>query len=113
MTPPLIRFNQLSLSFSSDQGRVRAVQDVTFDVQPGQTVGIVGESGSGKTTLGMALLRLTASKGEIKFTDKILPGSDCAAMRPLRAKCQTVYQDPYAALPHRLSVERFTGEGLE
>ena len=50
MTPPLIRFNQLSLSFSSDQGRVRAVQDVTFDVQPGQTVGIVGESGCGKAS---------------------------------------------------------------
>ncbi|WP_157962088.1 ATP-binding cassette domain-containing protein, partial [Rahnella sp. NRRL B-41462] len=83
MTQPLIRFNQLSLSFSSDQGRVRAVQDVTFDVQAGQTVGIVGESGCGKSVTAMSLMGLLPPQAaRIDGGEILFQGRDLLKLRP-------------------------------
>ena len=108
-----VHFPRQKNFFGKTKEWVKAVDGVSVTCRAGQTVGIVGESGSGKTTLGLAMLRLTASQGEIKFHDKIISGYDRDDMRPLRAKMQIVFQDPYGALSPRMSVGLIIGEGLE
>ncbi|WP_431857041.1 ABC transporter ATP-binding protein [Azospirillum sp.] len=92
---------------------VRAVDGVSVDVREGHTVGVVGESGSGKTTLGLALLRLHASQGAIRFDGKDIQGLSAGEVRPLRREMQVVFQDPYGSLSPRLSVGQIVGEGLK
>ncbi|MDF2973814.1 MAG: microcin transporter ATP-binding protein [Microvirga sp.] len=92
---------------------VRAVDGIDVTVREGHTVGVVGESGSGKTTLGLALLRLHASQGAIRFDGKDIQGWQAARMRPLRRQMQVVFQDPYGSLSPRLSVAQIIGEGLK
>lgn len=92
---------------------VKAVDDINVKIRKGHTVGVVGESGSGKTTLGLALLRLTASTGEITFDGQNINTLNRAAMRPLRSRMQVVFQDPYASLSPRMSVSQIIGEGLD
>ena len=58
MSEPLVTFNQLSVSFAAEQGRVRAVQEVSFAIKAGQTIGVVGESGCGKSVTAMSLMGL-------------------------------------------------------
>ena len=92
---------------------VKAVQDVSFQLRQGETLGIVGESGSGKTTIGLALLKLLQSQGEIRFLDKRVDHLNQKEFRPLRRKLQIVFQDPYGSLSPRMSVAQIIGEGLE
>jgi len=98
-------------------GKIResfhAVQDVSFSVRAGETLGIVGESGSGKTTIGHALLKLTGATGGIR-----LDGTDLGAMnqkqfRPWRRRVQIVFQDPFGSLSPRMSVAEIIREGLD
>ncbi|QCN96406.1 ABC transporter ATP-binding protein [Azospirillum argentinense] len=91
---------------------VRAVDGVSVNVRQGHTVGVVGESGSGKTTLGLALLRLHASEGAIRFDGKDIQGWQAKKLRGLRREMQVVFQDPYGSLSPRLSVGQIIGEGL-
>ena len=91
---------------------VRAVDGIDVRVREGHTVGVVGESGSGKTTLGLALLRLVASKGAIRFNGRDIQGLSGAAVRPLRREMQIVFQDPYGSLSPRLSIGQIVEEGL-
>ena len=91
---------------------VRAVDGITLDIRPGQTVGVVGESGSGKTTLGLALLRLIQSTGAIRFNGQPIDGMAANDIRPLRKEMQIVFQDPYGSLSPRLSVAQIIEEGL-
>ncbi|OYD85977.1 ABC transporter ATP-binding protein [Azospirillum brasilense] len=91
---------------------VRAVDGVSVNVRQGHTVGVVGESGSGKTTLGLALLRLHASEGAIRFDGKDIQGWQAKKLRSLRREMQVVFQDPYGSLSPRLSVGQIIGEGL-
>jgi microcin C transport system ATP-binding protein len=93
-------------------GHVKAVDGVSVVVREGQTVGVVGESGSGKTTLGLALLRLQASQGQIRFGGRDIQGVAARALRPLRREMQVVFQDPFSALSPRMSVAQIVGEGL-
>jgi microcin C transport system ATP-binding protein len=93
-------------------GHVKAVDGVSVTVREGQTVGVVGESGSGKTTLGLALLRLQASQGQIRFGGRDIQGVAARALRPLRREMQVVFQDPFSALSPRMSVAQIVGEGL-
>ena len=93
-------------------GHVKAVDGVTVRVREGQTVGVVGESGSGKTTLGMALLRLVASDGPIRFEGRAVDGLGSRDLRPLRREMQVVFQDPYSSLSPRLSVFQIVEEGM-
>ncbi len=100
--------------FRTHTGDVKAVDDVSFTVEPGTTVGLVGESGSGKTTSGRALLKLIpATSGEVLFEGKnILPMSG-GAYRPLRRQMQMIFQDPFGSLNPRLSIIQIVGEALE
>ncbi|NYZ14793.1 ABC transporter ATP-binding protein [Azospirillum sp. RWY-5-1] len=91
---------------------VRAVDGVSLSVREGHTVGVVGESGSGKTTLGLALLRLHASQGAIRFDGKDIQGWTPKRLRPLRRQMQVVFQDPFGSLSPRMSVGQIIGEGL-
>ncbi len=91
---------------------VKAVDGVSVSVREGQTLGVVGESGSGKTTLGLALLRLLASEGAIRFEGRRLDGVPGKTLRPLRKFMQIVFQDPFGSLSPRLSVGEIVEEGL-
>jgi len=93
---------------------VKAVDDVSFIVEPGTTVGLVGESGSGKTTVGRTILKLTpATSGEIFFDGKnILPMSE-GEFRPLRREIQMIFQDPFGSLNPRMTILNIVGEALE
>jgi microcin C transport system ATP-binding protein len=93
-------------------GHVKAVDGVSLTVREGQTVGVVGESGSGKTTLGLALLRLQACRGRIRFAGRDLQALSGRALRPLRREMQVVFQDPFGALSPRMSIAQIVGEGL-
>ncbi len=76
-------------------------------------MGIVGESGSGKTTLGLALLRLTAAQGRIRFAGRDIVALTPRQLRPLRREMQIVFQDPFSSLSPRLSVAQIVEEGLK
>ena len=93
---------------------VKAVDDVSFTIEPGTTVGLVGESGSGKTTIGRALLKLIpATAGEVIYEgNSILPLSE-GEFRSYRRRMQMIFQDPFGSLNPRLSIFQIIGEALE
>jgi len=94
-------------------GRFTAVQDIDFDLAPGETLGVIGESGSGKTTLALAVLGLVPAEGEIDIDGMRWSEADRARRRRLRREIQVVFQDPLSSLSPRLTVEEIVGEGLE
>ena len=93
-------------------GHVRAVDGVSIDVHAGETVGLVGELGSGKTTMAMAVLRLERSVGRIVFEGQDISEMHRRRLRPLRARMQIVFQDPFGSLSPRLPVGEIVAEGL-
>jgi len=93
-------------------GHVKAVNDATFSVRAGETVGIVGESGSGKTTLALAVLRLIASEGQIAFEGNDIRQWSVKELRRLRKDMQIVFQDPYGSLSPRMTCFQIIAEGL-
>ena len=109
---PLLEVNHLRKTFplkKSITGKVLselvAVEDVSFTLRPGETLGIVGESGCGKTTLGRTILKLyPANGGQILFDGKDITNYTKAQMRPIRTDMQIIFQDPYSSLPPRSTV---------
>lgn len=96
------------------KGVTRAVNGISFDIRPGETLGLVGESGSGKSTTGRLLLRLIeATGGSCVFDGKDVFSLDKGSLRGLRREMQIVFQDPYGAFNPRMTVGRIIGEGLE
>ena len=92
---------------------VRAVEDVTFDIFPGETLGLVGESGCGKTTVGRLILRLEEpTAGEIRFDGIDLVNAGPAELKAMRRKVQVIFQDPYSSLNPRMTVGQIIGEPL-
>lgn len=99
-------------------GEVRAVDDISFSVRKGETLGIVGESGSGKTTAARSILRaLAPTSGEVWFDSDLLGRIDLSklsdrALKPLRREMQMVFQDPFSSLNPRMTVGDIVGEPL-
>jgi microcin C transport system ATP-binding protein len=94
-------------------GETHAVQNASFTIRAGETVGIVGESGSGKSSLGYALLRLIASTGPIVFLGTRIDPLTRKQLLPMRADMQLVFQDPYSSLNPRMTVGDIVAEGLK
>lgn len=109
---PLLSIRHLTVSFPAEKkflGKpkkwIHAVQDVSFDIFPGETVGLVGESGCGKTTLGRTILRLQeASSGSVLLLGKELLQQPVKAFQPHRRDLQIVFQDPYSSLNPRIRI---------
>ena len=94
-------------------GTVRAVDDVTFRVVRGETLGLVGESGCGKTTIARTVVRLTTpTEGHILFDGRNLDSLNTKDLRKMRPKMQMIFQDPYSSLNPRMNVGRLIGEPL-
>ena len=92
---------------------VKAVEDISFTIKPGETVGLVGESGSGKTTAGRAILRLIEpTDGEVIFNGVDVTKLSKGQMREMRKEMQIIFQDPYASLNPRMTVGDIIGEAL-
>ncbi len=99
--------------FSRTVGYVKAVDDVSFDIAPGKTLGLVGESGCGKTTVGRTLLRLIpATAGEVRFRGADFFAYKGEALRKLRRHMQIVFQDPVSSLNPRMTIGNIIGEPL-
>ena len=108
MSEPLVEVKNLKMYFPVRSGfktlQLKAVDDVSFEVGEGETLGLVGESGCGKTTVGRTLLRLyEPTAGEIRFNGEPVTNKNITAMRK---QMQMVFQDPYSSLDPRMTVQR-------
>lgn len=99
--------------FQKTVGNVHAVENVSFSIRKGETLGIVGESGCGKSTTGRTMLRLLEkTEGEVYFEGKEIFGLDKKEMVKLRTDMQMIFQDPYSSLNPRKTVNALVGEAL-
>ena len=118
---PLLEVRNLRVRFPVRRGLltrarafVKAVDDVSFSIAPGETLGLVGESGCGKTTLGRAIVRLIKpAAGSIWLAGEDIAALSAAQMRARRRICQMIFQDPFTSLDPRLTVGQIVAEPLE
>jgi len=119
-TEPILKIEHLKKYFSMGGGlfagkalSIRAVDDVSFEVQPGETFGLVGESGCGKTTLGQTIIRLhDPTEGSIVFEGREIAHLGARQMRPIRRDIQMIFQDPSASLDPRMTVGSVIAEPM-
>ena len=113
MSTPLIEVQHLKKYFPTAKGMLHAVDDVSFKIEKGKTMGVVGESGSGKSTLGRTIIHLLESTdGKILFHGRDITHVSKRELRELNEKMQIVFQDPYSSLNPRQTVEEVISEPL-
>lgn len=113
MPDKLLEVKHLKKYFNTKNGLLHAVDDVSFDIERGETLGLVGESGCGKSTIGRAILRLhEPTGGEVLLNGVDVTKLNKQELRALRQKMQIVFQDPYSSLDGRKSVFESIGEPL-
>ena len=113
MSEKLLEVNHLKKYFKPGAGLLHAVDDVSFAIPKGKTMGVVGESGCGKSTLGRTLLQLHApTEGEILFHGKDLTKLSKKELNETRPKMQMIFQDPYSSLNGRMNVFQLIAEPL-
>ncbi len=111
---PLLEIKQLKKYFDVDGKQLKAVNNLSLSIKEGETVGLVGESGCGKSTAGKTIIRLyTPTDGEIHFNGTNIVNLSKREMNKLRREMQIVFQDPYASLNPRMTVEDIIGEPLD
>lgn len=111
---PLVKIKNLKKYFSTKQGDIKAVDDVSFDIFAGETFGLVGESGCGKSTLGRTLLRLLEdASGEVYFEGKNIFDFSKLELKQFRREAQAIFQDPYASLNPRMTAQDIIAEPLD
>ena len=113
LTNPMVEVRNLKKYFKTKRGLLHAVDDVSFDIQRGETLGLVGESGCGKSTLGRTLIRLLEpTAGSVKIDGQEMFKLSKSQLKEARRKAQIVFQDPYSCLNPRLSVSALIAEPL-
>jgi len=114
MTQALIEVRNLKQFYHQDHTVVKAVDDVSFTVQAGETFGLVGESGSGKSTIGRAIVNLyQPTDGQILYQGKALSDLSKGERLDYNKDVQMIFQDPYASLNPRMKVQDIVAEGME
>jgi peptide/nickel transport system ATP-binding protein len=118
-TAPVLNVANLSVTYGSGTGlffkrraAAATVSGVSFNIMPGETMGLVGESGSGKSTTGKAVLGLISFSGSVQLEGRDISGLSQREMRPVRRSAQMIFQDPYASLDPRMSVGKAVTEPL-
>ncbi len=120
MTEPLLHVEHLckefpvdSSVFSKEKKSVKAVDDISFDIYPGETFGLVGESGCGKSTTGRCIMRLThPTSGKVVFDGQDMSGMNKKQLKAVRHDMQFIFQDPYASLNPRMTIGEIVSEPL-
>lgn len=113
MSEPILEVKHLKKYFDTPAGPLQAVDDVSFTIHKGETLGVVGESGCGKSTLGRTILRLhEPSSGEILFHGEDIAKYSPQKLKALRSKMQIIFQDPYSSLNPRATVSQAITEPL-
>ncbi|HHX70027.1 MAG TPA: ATP-binding cassette domain-containing protein [Gallicola sp.] len=110
----LVEIKNLSKYFNVSGGKLKAVDDISFYINKGETFGLVGESGCGKSTAGRTMLRLyEPTSGEVIFKGKNICEFSDKEMKEIRKHMQMIFQDPYASLDPRMTVEEIVGEPFD
>ncbi|PYI54593.1 ABC transporter ATP-binding protein [Paenibacillus flagellatus] len=115
MSAPLVEIRNLKKYFNVGKGQtLKAVNDVSFDIKQGETLGVVGESGCGKSTAGRTILRLyEPTGGAVNFNGTNIYSLSGSKMKALRRDMQMIFQDPYASLNPRMTITDIIGEALD
>ncbi|MDH4128273.1 MAG: ATP-binding cassette domain-containing protein, partial [Spirochaetota bacterium] len=121
MSEPILSVKNLKIHFPIKKGflkkktrYVKAVDDVSFSIFPGESIGLVGESGSGKTTIGRGILQLIPNiMGEVFFMGKNLLTLGRKELKPIRRDLQIIFQDPFSSLNPRMTIGNIIEEGLD
>ncbi|MBT2573820.1 oligopeptide ABC transporter ATP-binding protein OppF [Bacillus sp. ISL-51] len=115
MTEKLLEIKHLKQHFFTQKGTVKAVDDLSFDIYKGETLGLVGESGCGKSTTGRSIIRLyEATDGEVLFNGENVHGKKSRKkLLEFNRKMQMIFQDPYASLNPRMTVADIIAEGID
>lgn len=114
MDKPILEVNNLKKYFTTNAGTVHAVDDISFSINEGETLGLVGESGCGKSTTGRAVIRLIdITSGEIKYKGKDIAKMNKRELREIRKEMQIIFQDPYSSLDPRKSIGETIGKPLQ
>lgn len=113
MNKPLIKVTGLKKHFTLSEGVLKAIDGISFEIYPGETLGLVGESGCGKSTAGRTLLRLEdPTAGEIFFEEQNISNLSRKELKNFKREAQIIFQDPYSSLNPRMSAGDIIGEPL-